>query len=274
MSGRPSASSTLDAMPEAAAREALERCCGAKRWVAGMLERRPFASDTQLLTCADEVWAQMGPADYHEAFAHHPRIGASLEALRDGNLRYEARFGHIFIVCASGKTAAQMLALLEDRLGNEPEAELAVAAAQQHEITRLRLLNLHSEGREVQETRKQAPVMSTRSPITTHVLDTSVGHPAAGVPVQLSRETGDGWELLAERTTDTDGRVGDLLTPGSLQAGTYRIRFATASYFASIGVEDFFYPYAEIVFRVHETAQHYHVPLLLNPFGYSTYRGS
>ncbi|HVH99194.1 MAG TPA: 2-oxo-4-hydroxy-4-carboxy-5-ureidoimidazoline decarboxylase [Enhygromyxa sp.] len=163
--------SKLDAMSEAEATQALARCCGAARWVTGMLERRPFGSDTHLLTCADEVWSLMRPADWHEAFAHHPRIGASLEslrekfsqtasmsaaeqagamtaseaeleALRDGNLRYEARFGHIFIVCASGKSAAQMLELLEARLGNDPDTELRVAAAQQHEITRLRLRDL------------------------------------------------------------------------------------------------------------------------------------
>jgi 5-hydroxyisourate hydrolase len=117
--------------------------------------------------------------------------------------------------------------------------------------------------------------MSTRSPITTHVLDTSIGRPAANVPVTLSREHDEGhWELLAERNTDVDGRVADLLAPGSLRPGTYRLRFATASYFASVGVDDFFYPWAEIVFTVHDSQQHYHVPLLLNPFGYSTYRGS
>jgi 2-oxo-4-hydroxy-4-carboxy-5-ureidoimidazoline decarboxylase len=165
------AARALDAMSEEAARAALGRCCGASRWVDGMLERRPFGSDTHLFTCADEVWAQMGPADHREAFTHHPRIGASLdalrekfantaelsateqagalaasdaelEALRDGNIRYEARFGHIFIVCASGKTAAQMLELLEARLGNDPDTELRIAAAQQHEITRLRLRDL------------------------------------------------------------------------------------------------------------------------------------
>jgi 2-oxo-4-hydroxy-4-carboxy-5-ureidoimidazoline decarboxylase len=166
-----SAAAMLDAMSPEQAAAALARCCGASRWVAAMLERRPFTSDAELLRCADEVWATMGPADHHEAFAHHPRIGASLdalrqkfsstatlcageqagaataseaelEALRDGNLRYEARFGHIFIVCATGKTAAQMLALLEQRLTHEPEQELEIAAAQQHEITRLRLQKL------------------------------------------------------------------------------------------------------------------------------------
>lgn len=164
-------SSKIDAMSETEAREALTRCCGSSRWVAGMLERRPFGSDTHLLTCADETWAQMGPDDFHEAFSHHPKIGASLEslrekfantaslsaaeqagalraseaeleALRDGNLRYEARFGHIFIVCASGKSAAQMLELLEARLGNDPQTELSIAAAEQHQITRLRLMDL------------------------------------------------------------------------------------------------------------------------------------
>jgi 5-hydroxyisourate hydrolase len=117
--------------------------------------------------------------------------------------------------------------------------------------------------------------MSSRSPITTHVLDTSIGRPAANVLVTLSRETADGhWEVLAERTTDADGRVNDLLPPAPLPAGTYRIRFATAVYFASTGVEEFFYPWAEIVFTAHDGRAHYHVPLLLNPFGYSTYRGS
>ncbi|HLT40200.1 MAG TPA: 2-oxo-4-hydroxy-4-carboxy-5-ureidoimidazoline decarboxylase [Enhygromyxa sp.] len=163
--------SKLDAMSEAQAGQALARCCGASRWVAGMLERRPFGSDTHLRTCADETWAQMGPDDYREAFSHHPRIGASLDALRekfattadlsageqagalaaseaelevlrDGNLRYEHRFGHIFIVCATGKTAAQMLELLEARLDNDPDTELRIAAAQQHQITLLRLDNL------------------------------------------------------------------------------------------------------------------------------------
>jgi 5-hydroxyisourate hydrolase len=121
--------------------------------------------------------------------------------------------------------------------------------------------------------------MSARSPITTHVLDTSRGRPAAGVPVSLSRSSEHdhaSWELLAEGRTDADGRVTDLLAPGSLQPGTYRLRFDTATYFAQVGVESFFYPWAEIVFQVgRETNQpHYHVPLLLNPFGYSTYRGS
>lgn len=116
--------------------------------------------------------------------------------------------------------------------------------------------------------------MSARSPITTHVLDTSLGRPAAGMAVTLWRRDEDDWHNLAARHTDSDGRIGDLLAPGSLTTGTYRIRFATADYYESVGIRDYFYPYAEIVFQIDDPDQHYHVPLLLNPFGYSTYRGS
>jgi len=111
-----------------------------------------------------------------------------------------------------------------------------------------------------------------RSPITTHILDTSLGRPAAGVPVRLERLDTE-WSVLAEAETDSDGRVTDLLRPDQLVAGTYRMFFDTDSYWERRG-EKGFYPFVEIVFSVDEVQEHYHVPLLLNPFGYSTYRGS
>jgi 2-oxo-4-hydroxy-4-carboxy-5-ureidoimidazoline decarboxylase len=163
-----SAAAKLDAASESEARALLSRCCGATRWVDGMLARRPFGDDARLHAAAEQVWAGMDRADILEAFEHHPRIGANLDALRqkfsrtadlsareqagalgaseadlhrlrDGNLAYEARFGHIFIVCATGKTAAQMADLLDARLGNDPDTELRIAAAEQAKITRLRL---------------------------------------------------------------------------------------------------------------------------------------
>jgi 5-hydroxyisourate hydrolase len=100
--------------------------------------------------------------------------------------------------------------------------------------------------------------------ITTHVLDTAQGRPAAGMRVRLWR----GEELLFDGATDHDGRA-RLLEPAQTTAATYRLTFDTGSYNA-----DGFFPEATIVFRITETAQHYHVPLLLSPFGYSTYRGS
>lgn len=109
-----------------------------------------------------------------------------------------------------------------------------------------------------------------KSPITTHVLDTSIGRPAAGVAVRLMR---GGGEEIGRGVTDEDGRIFDLMEPGTLAAGVYRIRFETAPYFAAQARESF-YPSVEITFSVREPSEHYHVPLLLNPFGYSTYRGS
>ena len=111
--------------------------------------------------------------------------------------------------------------------------------------------------------------------ITTHVLDTARGRPAAGVPITLELRGDDGrWELLGQGATDADGRLRTLTPAGwGLVRGVYRISFDTGSYFRSVNVQGF-YPEASIVFEVREPGEHYHVPLLLNPFGYSTYRGS
>jgi len=110
--------------------------------------------------------------------------------------------------------------------------------------------------------------------ISTHVLDTSAGRPAAGVAVHLQRLDGDRWIDVARGTTDADGRVAALLPAGAhAPAGTFRLTFGVAEYFAARG-QDTFYTTAAIEFVVRDAAQHYHVPLLLSPFGYSTYRGS
>ena len=108
------------------------------------------------------------------------------------------------------------------------------------------------------------------SGITTHVLDTSRGRPAAGVSVRLER----GAAVLGSGRTDADGRMRDLLPPHlQLHSGAYRLVFETGVYFREQGVEAF-YPHVAIDFEIRDAAQHYHVPLLLSPFGYSTYRGS
>lgn len=163
----------LAGLPEGEATTALLRCCGAPRWVEGMRARLPFVSTPALLAAADEVWRGLGREDYLEAFSHHPRIGADLrqadaaapfattaawardeqagaaradhdtrEQLRLGNLAYAERFGFTFIVCATGKSAGDMLALLRTRLANQPDAEIQVAAREQARITRLRLEKL------------------------------------------------------------------------------------------------------------------------------------
>jgi 5-hydroxyisourate hydrolase len=113
------------------------------------------------------------------------------------------------------------------------------------------------------------------SGITTHVLDTSIGKPAAEVPIRLEIRAENGsWEPLGHGATDADGRLKDLIEDEArLSIGTYRISFDTYAYFTKRGVEHF-YPEVSIVFVVRDPAAHFHVPLLLSPFGFSSYRGS
>lgn len=113
------------------------------------------------------------------------------------------------------------------------------------------------------------------SAITTHVLDISHGRPAIGVMVRLEIETADGtWKQIGAGLTDDDGRARDLLPPTfALHGGVYRLVFDTESYFVAQSIEGFFGE-VMIIFTIRDPTQHYHVPVLLSPFGYSTYRGS
>ncbi|MCB2375987.1 hydroxyisourate hydrolase [Hymenobacter sp. BT635] len=111
------------------------------------------------------------------------------------------------------------------------------------------------------------------SQITTHILDTTLGRPAQGVTIALAALQSETWVELARGRTNQDGRIPDLLPQGQqLPLGTYQMKFFTQEYFERQGTT-IFYPFVEIVFNV-LAAEHYHIPLLLNPFGYSTYRGS
>jgi 2-oxo-4-hydroxy-4-carboxy-5-ureidoimidazoline decarboxylase len=154
------------------ARAAFLKCCGSHRWAEGMVAKRPFADEAELFDAAERAWWGLDRTDWLEAFAAHPQIG-DLDALREkfaatadwsageqagvagapeeilaelarGNLAYRTRFGYIFIVCATGKTAGEMLDLLRGRLDNTPEEEIAIAAAEQAKITRIRLGKLGS----------------------------------------------------------------------------------------------------------------------------------
>ena len=108
--------------------------------------------------------------------------------------------------------------------------------------------------------------------ITTHVLDTARGRPATGLKVRLERLTSDAWSPLGDAETDQDGRVREFPVAG-LTAGTYRLLFETGPYFRAQRVESF-YPHVSIAFEVRQAHEHHHVPLLLSPFAYSTYRGT
>jgi 5-hydroxyisourate hydrolase len=114
--------------------------------------------------------------------------------------------------------------------------------------------------------------MPDRSHVTSHVLDSTIGRPAAGVPVILEHDELGNWVMIGSATTDEDGRV-STLGPTALAAGRYRVSFDTATYFAEQEVKAF-YPEVQIIFDLADVDAHYHVPLLLSPFAYSTYRGS
>lgn len=160
----------LDLMAPGAAAELLFSCCGSRKWVDAMVTRRPFHTLSVLLTAADNFWLSLAPADWQEAFASHPRIGERRAraatsgraqawsageqsgmnladetvrtSLADINGEYERRFGYTCIVCATGKSAEEMLEQARARLANDPETELATAAKEQEQIMRLRLEKL------------------------------------------------------------------------------------------------------------------------------------
>jgi allantoicase len=148
----------LNAAPIDEAEAMLLPCCGSRNWVRGMVKSRPFQDIGAVKSTSDRIWRDLTPGDWLEAFAAHPRIGERgdqrsqreqagalgagadvLAELAEGNRVYESRFGHIFIVCASGKSAPEMLAILRERLGNDPETERLVAAEEQRKIMNLRL---------------------------------------------------------------------------------------------------------------------------------------
>jgi 2-oxo-4-hydroxy-4-carboxy-5-ureidoimidazoline decarboxylase len=160
----------LNSLPATEARQEFLKCCGSQNWAGLMVASRPFKDLAELLNQADRNWWSLTAVDWLDAFRSHPKIGEqkaaekvteqarnwsaaeqagtrdaaqeTTEALAAGNREYEQRFGYIFIVCASGKSAAEMLAILRERLNNDPDAELRVAAEEQSKITHLRLKKL------------------------------------------------------------------------------------------------------------------------------------
>ena len=162
----------LNTLPQPQLKEELLKCCGSSSWVKMMMAYFPADNMESMLEEAEEIWYECSEDDWKEAFAHHPKIGnvesltkkfastaewasgeqsgvdgasnETIEALAEGNRLYEEKFGYIFIVCATGKSAAEMLELLQGRLQNKPGIEIKIAAAEQNKITKLRLEKLLS----------------------------------------------------------------------------------------------------------------------------------
>eukprot|EP00850_Spirogloea_muscicola_P004120 SM000017S02860 [mRNA] locus=s17:683041:688852:+ [translate_table: standard] len=310
------------APPPAAAAPAAIAACPERLAFAG----HPRIGDTSSVRQTHAATAELSEGEQQAALtAADPSL---LQELAMWNQKYEDKFGHVFLICASGKSSSEVLSALKVRYESPPHAELAVAAREQQRITELRLAKLldelvadqHStraaEGPAAERRMGQVhahlssvaaresptpssactpgaqllagrPQESLRPPITTHVLDVSLGAPAVGVRVDLDREddlAGYGsstaaWLPVGSSMTDQDGCSGPLLeASGTVQPGTYRLTFHTKLYFlrTRTGEDRPFYPSVSVVFTIgqDQTSQHFHVPVLLAPYSYSTYRGS
>lgn len=298
--------------------EDMLRVNGSRRFAAAMAAASPFASLADALLAARRIWLdEVDVNGWLEAFAAHPAIGttspsvskwskeeqsaalstatdSTAQELAEWNARYREKFGFVFMICASGRTAAEVLAELKRRYTNRPIVELEAAAQEELKITELRLTKLFSleptvpsttiEGPTVQSDKAAGSSNRSRPPITTHVLDIARGSPASGIEVHLemwkdcsappsfNNKDFSGWETLGYSVTNNDGRSGQLMDiVDNIAPGFYRISFNTGKY-TPAG----FFPYVSIIFEIKENqaAEHFHVPLLHSPFSFTTYRGS
>ncbi|XP_044363103.1 uric acid degradation bifunctional protein TTL isoform X2 [Triticum aestivum] len=307
------------------------RVNGSRRFAAALAAASPFDSLADALLAARCIWLnEVDVTGWLEAFAAHPPIGttsssvskwskeeqsaalstatdSTAQELSEWNAKYREKFGFVFMICASGRTAPEVLAELKRRYANRPIVELEAAAEEELKISELRLTKLFSAetaapptsdrmriigahlGALSQLSANKAPEITgssnrTRPPITTHVLDTALGSPAAGIEVHLEmwkdasstpafdNKEFKGWTTLGTSVTNNDGRSGQLMDiVDNVAPGFYRISFNTSKY-APSG----FFPYVSIIFEIKrsQTTEHFHVPLLHSPFSFTTYRGS
>ncbi|KAF7042182.1 hypothetical protein CFC21_051847 [Triticum aestivum] len=294
------------------------RVNGSRRFAAALAAASPFDSLADALLAARCIWLnEVDVTGWLEAFAAHPPIGttsssvskwskeeqsaalstatdSTAQELSEWNAKYREKFGFVFMICASGRTAPEVLAELKRRYANRPIVELEAAAEEELKISELRLTKLFSaetaapptsgENHISQPDKAAGSSNRTRPPITTHVLDTALGSPAAGIEVHLEmwkdasstpafdNKEFKGWTTLGTSVTNNDGRSGQLMDiVDNVAPGFYRISFNTSKY-APSG----FFPYVSIIFEIKrsQTTEHFHVPLLHSPFSFTTYRGS
>ena len=276
----------LNAMPAEGFVAALGTVFEDAPWVAaGAAAMRPFATVAALHTGMMDVLRAADSRDVLAFLRGHPELGGAAaqagaigadstaeqaalglqrpadEGIPALNAAYGARFGFPFILCVRRHTRPSVLAQFRRRLGADPASEHATALVEIGYITRLRLVD-RVEG-------PGAPVVYGW--LSTHVLDASVGRPARGVPVELLSEG----TVLARSVTNADGRTdAPLLAGAPLRIGVYELRFAVGAYFGAGEGEMPFLDQIPLRFGISEPEAHYHVPLLVSPGAYSTYRGS
>lgn len=322
-------------------------CCGSTKFAKSMAALSPFPNFDEAVQAATDIWFnKVDVCGWLEALSAHPQIGqtratshtsetsaqwskgeqstamatatsTTLQELSEWNALYREKFGFVFLICASGRSTAEVLDQLKRRYSNRPIVELEIAAQEQMKITELRLAKLVSAKSNAAAATENQPatliakagedrlsvigahlaspseppqektsqvLKRNRPPITTHVLDTARGRPGTDIEVLLETWDGpqsgpsfpgldpSGWTLVGSGKTDQDGRSNPLMSiVDAVRPGIYRISFNTGKYNPTG-----FFPFVCIVFQITESQkfEHFHVPLLLSPFGFSTYRGS
>ncbi len=284
METRPVRLDAFNAMPDAVGE--LTACCASPGWARAVADARPYPSVDALVEHAATVLAGLDEDEIDLALAGHPRIGersahasaqreqsgvtdADRAALAEANRAYQQRFGHVYLVCADGRPAAYLLDILHTRLHHTPTQERATLRAELNELNTLRLRRLVDTS-EPERGSDPPPegVVAPKCRLSTHVLDVGLGRPAAGVAVTITFPDG----TVRDGVTDEDGRV-DPIADGALPGGTYRLRFDTGAYFAGTGQAGF-HPEVVVAVGIDADRPHTHVPLLLSPYSYTTYRGS
>ncbi len=265
-------------LPLEPARERLLTCLNAPGWADAVLAGRPYPDAGSLLDAVLRLGRELSDDDLRQALAKHPRIGerpagsspeaahsrseqsgvdqtdAELTAaLHAGNLAYEKKFDQVFLIRAAGRTGPEILEALRERLTNDPQTEAAVVRDQLAQIAQLRL----------------AAQLAAQITLSTHVLDSGTGRPAVGVSVALDGPEG----RLATAVTDQDGRVREWGSDVIVRPGTFRLTFGTGEWFEQQG-QECYNPEVTVTFVIPEGDGHFHVPLLLSAYAYSTYRGS
>ncbi len=242
------------------------------------VERAPAAEQARFLNGHPELAGAAARQGTMAAFSAQEQAASGLDGLDDAgfdamsfdamNRDYRARFGIPFILCVRRHGRASLLRQFRRRLGGTPDGEHAAALREVFLITRLRIASL-VDGPGVPEVNGR---------LSTHVLSTALAQPGAGIPVALYSLDGGAAALLAEGVTNADGRTDAPLLHGApLRIGEYELRFQVAAHFARVGLPQADPPFLDTIpvrFSVSEPEAHYHVPLLISPGTYTTYRGS
>ena len=270
-----------------------------------IVELRPFENMADLTSKINKTLHLLDDADFMDCIKNHKRLGDAIsknrlkfideegdplkldlvDEIHKYNNLYEEKFGHIYILSVSGKSIEDILASMKSRLENEKTQEFNICVEEVKKIIHVRIPNVLNafattrEERKMKLEKENKPELELKvnkpQLITSHILDLSSGRPAEGVKALLFsyQENIKDWLLVGNDSTNQDGRMSNLLSGNDLSIGFYKVLFQTGEYFEKRKLETF-YPEVEVKFQIKDSTQKYHIPLLLNQYGYSTYRGS